>query len=90
MGLAAGQNHFILEVRRRRNNPLDASLARLVKERLAELVVIQRGPKAFKVFQAAGIELVVGVKGNTGDAVKAYLEGKYKTAQEANVEGHWV
>jgi predicted Fe-Mo cluster-binding NifX family protein len=48
------------------------------------------GPKAFQVLQAAGIQVVVGVKGRIRDAVQAFAEGRYKPATEANVEGHWV
>jgi predicted Fe-Mo cluster-binding NifX family protein len=48
------------------------------------------GPKAFKVLQAAGVDVVVGVKGTIRDAVRAYVGGRYRAAHEANVEGHWV
>ncbi|MFO7784567.1 MAG: NifB/NifX family molybdenum-iron cluster-binding protein [Thermodesulfobacteriota bacterium] len=48
------------------------------------------GPKAFKVLQAAGIGVVVGVKGKIEDAVRAYARGDYQSAGEANVEGHWM
>jgi len=48
------------------------------------------GPKAFKVLQAAGVAVVVGVKGTIREAVKAYTDGKYTAANDANVEGHWV
>ncbi|MBW1767544.1 MAG: NifB/NifX family molybdenum-iron cluster-binding protein [Deltaproteobacteria bacterium] len=48
------------------------------------------GPKALKVLQAAGVEIVVGVQGKITDAVQAYLQGKYQTAKEPNVEGHWI
>jgi len=48
------------------------------------------GPKAFRVLQAAGIKVVIGVTGKIGDAVKDYMDGKYQAATEANVEGHWV
>ena len=48
------------------------------------------GPKAFKVLQAAGIKVVVGVRGKVADAVNAYLEGKVWPTEDANVEGHWV
>ena len=48
------------------------------------------GPKAFKVLQAAGIEVVIGINGKIKDAVKAYLSGEHKAADEANVEGHWM
>ena len=48
------------------------------------------GPKAFKVLEAAGIEVVTGVKGKIGEAVKDYVDGVYQRAEGANVEGHWV
>ena len=47
------------------------------------------GPKAFKILQAAGVAVVVGVEGVIKDAVQAYIEGKYQPAKGANVEGHW-
>ena len=48
------------------------------------------GPKAFKVLEAAGVNVVVGVKGKIKEAIQAFLDGKYQTSKEANVEGHWV
>jgi predicted Fe-Mo cluster-binding NifX family protein len=48
------------------------------------------GPKAFKVFQAAGVKVVVGVTGKISDAIRGYLEGNYEPAKGANVDGHWV
>jgi predicted Fe-Mo cluster-binding NifX family protein len=48
------------------------------------------GPKAFRVLQAAGVPVVVGVKGTVREAVRAYMSGQYTAANEANVEGHWV
>jgi predicted Fe-Mo cluster-binding NifX family protein len=48
------------------------------------------GPKAFRVLQAAGIKVAVGVKGKIADAIQDYINGKYAEATEANVEGHWM
>jgi len=48
------------------------------------------GPKAFQVFQAAGVEVVVGVSGGIRQAVRAYMEGKYQPSSKANVDGHWM
>ena len=48
------------------------------------------GPKAFRVLKAAGVKVVVGVKGRIADAIHDYMDGKYAEATEANVEGHWV
>ncbi len=47
------------------------------------------GPKAFRVLQAAGAKVVVGVKGKVRDAVQAYMDGKYQAAAAPNVNGHW-
>jgi len=48
------------------------------------------GPKAFRVLQAAGIKVAVGVKGKIADAIQDYINRKYAEASEANVEGHWM
>jgi predicted Fe-Mo cluster-binding NifX family protein len=48
------------------------------------------GPKAFRVLKAAGIKVVVGLKGRIADAIHDYMNGKYVETTEANVEGHWV
>jgi predicted Fe-Mo cluster-binding NifX family protein len=48
------------------------------------------GPKAFRVLAAGGVEICVGVKGTVREAVRAYLDGKYKPTAAPNVEGHWV
>ena len=48
------------------------------------------GPKAFKVLQAAGVKVALGVKGKIRDALQDFVEGKLQPADEANVEGHWV
>lgn len=47
------------------------------------------GPKAFQALKAAGIDVVVGATGTIEDEVRSYLDGKYRPAEEANVEGHW-
>ena len=48
------------------------------------------GPKAFQVLKAGGIKVVVGVNGTIMEAIQAYIDGKYKPADDANVEGHWM
>lgn len=48
------------------------------------------GPKAFQVLRAAGVQVIVGVKGRIRDAVQDFVAGRYRPAAEANVEGHWV
>lgn len=48
------------------------------------------GPKAFQVFSAAGVKVVVGVSGSIRQAVQDYLAGKYQPASNPNVDGHWM
>jgi predicted Fe-Mo cluster-binding NifX family protein len=62
----------------------------LAKRKPAVVLTGNCGPKAFKVLQAAGIGVVVDVRGKVEDAVKAYVRGDYRTAGAANVEGHWM
>lgn len=44
------------------------------------------GPKAFKVLEARGIPVCVGVQGTAREALRAYLEGRYKPASGPNVK----
>lgn len=48
------------------------------------------GPKAFKTLQAAGIPVVVGVKGTVREAVRSFAMGELSYASAPDVEGHWV
>jgi predicted Fe-Mo cluster-binding NifX family protein len=48
------------------------------------------GPKAFRVLQAGGVKVCVGVKGTAREAVQKYLDGQYTPTDGPNVEGHWV
>ena len=47
------------------------------------------GPKAFKVLQAAGVKVGIGVAGTIREAVDQYKQGKINFAEAPNVEGHW-
>lgn len=66
------------------------SAQNLIPSKPAALLTGNCGPKAFKTLEAAGISVVVGVKGGVRDAVRDYMEGKFTPSDEANVEGHWV
>ncbi len=46
------------------------------------------GPNAFKTVNAAKIKVVNDVSGTVRDVVNAFKDGKYKFADQANVEGH--
>ena len=47
------------------------------------------GSKAYKVLEARGVKLCVGISGTAREAVRAYLEGRFTPAQGPNVDGHW-
>lgn len=48
------------------------------------------GPKAFRVFNAAGIKVVIGERGKISDAIARFEKGELSYADSADVEGHWV
>jgi predicted Fe-Mo cluster-binding NifX family protein len=83
----------VIENKQNLNLPQGAgiqSAQNIAKHRPDVVLTGNCGPKAFKVLQAGGIEVVIGVKGTIKDAVQAYVAGKYERAEEANVEGHWI
>ncbi|MFA6618493.1 MAG: NifB/NifX family molybdenum-iron cluster-binding protein [Candidatus Neomarinimicrobiota bacterium] len=48
------------------------------------------GPKAFQVFEVAGVKVVIGVSGKISDAIERFEKGELKYAASPNVEGHWI
>lgn len=48
------------------------------------------GPKAFRVLQAAGVKVAVGVTGTVREAVEQFQAGKLQASAGADVEGHWA
>ena len=48
------------------------------------------GPKAFKVFNTAGVKVIVSVNGSIKDAIAKFEAGELDYAVAADVEGHWV
>jgi len=47
------------------------------------------GPNAFRVFGAAGVQVIVGVSGRVGDAVSRFKAGEFNVASQPNVESHF-
>jgi predicted Fe-Mo cluster-binding NifX family protein len=47
------------------------------------------GPKAFRVLDAAGIKVFLGVEGSVATALEQLLAGGYQAAQVPDVDGHW-
>jgi len=64
--------------------------AQLVAERGVTFVLTGNcGPNAFNVFGAAGIQIIVGVRGTVRQAVEQFTSGAYDTAAQPNVESHF-
>ncbi len=47
------------------------------------------GPNAFKVLQAAGVEVFTASNMAVSDAIRAYEEGKLTRLTGPDVQGHW-
>ena len=62
----------------------------VVDNKAEVLITGNCGPKAFTVLERAGIKVITGAKGRVEDVVQQYKNGELKSAQGANVEGHWV
>jgi predicted Fe-Mo cluster-binding NifX family protein len=62
---------------------------KIIKSGAKVLLTGHCGPKAFKVLQAAGIEVVVEVEGKIADAIDRYKAGTLKAVDNPDVEGHW-
>jgi predicted Fe-Mo cluster-binding NifX family protein len=57
----------------------------------AEVVITEHcGPKAFRVLQAAGIQVMVGAQGTVRDALGQFKKGQLKPTDSPDVEGHWA
>ena len=48
------------------------------------------GPKAFRVFDTAGVKVITDVTGNIAKAIEQFENGELNYASSADVEGHWV
>jgi len=47
------------------------------------------GPKAFRAFKAANVDVITGVKGTVKEAVEKFKRGEYKIASAPSVRSHW-
>jgi predicted Fe-Mo cluster-binding NifX family protein len=48
------------------------------------------GPKAFSVLNSAGIKIYTGATGTVKEALEKLKAGELSSADDADVEGHWV
>lgn len=61
----------------------------LVRHGVMTVLTPHCGPKAFRVLQAAGVTLYLGVSGTAAEALAAYQAGSLQPAASADVGGHW-
>lgn len=62
----------------------------IVDHQVDVLITGNCGPKAFKVLDSAGVQIVTGAHGTVNDAIVQFKNGDLQSAQAPNVEGHWV
>jgi len=62
----------------------------IVDHQASVLITGHCGPKAFKVLQSAGVQIVTGARGKVADVLQQYRRGEFKRAEEPDVDGHWV
>jgi len=63
----------------------------IIENQVDVLLTGNCGPKAFKVLEAAGVKVIVDVKGSVQDVINQFKNGDLDSyAQTPNVEGHWI
>ena len=62
----------------------------IVDHHVDALITGHCGPKAFRVLQSAGVEIVTGARGKVLEALEEFKRGKLETAAAPDAEGHWV
>lgn len=63
--------------------------ALVARQRPAAVLTGHCGPKAFHTLLAAGISVILGLKGPVRDAVRSYQAGKLTPARSPDVTSHW-
>jgi len=63
--------------------------ALVARQRPVAVLTGHCGPKAFHTLLAAGINVILGVKGPVRDAVRNYQAGKLAPARVPDVASHW-
>lgn len=66
------------------------SAANVAKAGAGALVSGHCGPKAYRVLQAAGIEVYYSEAATVAEALESYRQGKLVPSATADVEGHWA
>ncbi|RJR39601.1 MAG: dinitrogenase iron-molybdenum cofactor biosynthesis protein [Deltaproteobacteria bacterium] len=64
--------------------------AMITRQRPAAVLTGHCGPKAFNTLLAAGIGVILGMKGPVREAVQKYQAGKLAPARVPDVASHWM
>ena len=82
-----------VENRRHLNLPQGAGIQAaqtVAAEKVDTVITGNCGPKAFRVLQAAGIQIFTGANGSIAEVIARFNRGEFQPADTANVEGHWL
>ena len=61
----------------------------VVREGAKALLTGHCGPKAFRVLNAAGVEVFNGCTGTVEQAIESYHKGELQKSEAPDVSGHW-
>jgi len=62
----------------------------LIAEKQVKTVLTgNTGPNAYRTLNAAGIQVITGVSGKVGEAIKKYKKGEFKSTDGPNVDSHF-
>ena len=87
--IANGEGHrnvCLIPMSAHGTNPATTSMAGLEVD---AVMTGHCGPKAFRVLDAAGIQIYLGAEGTVEAALNDFRAGKYQPANKPDVEGHW-
>jgi predicted Fe-Mo cluster-binding NifX family protein len=54
------------------------------------IIVLNLGPKAFRVLNQSGIDIYIGSPSTVKENISLMKNGQLPKMTDANVEGHWV
>lgn len=88
----ADNSYSLLENGQNLNSPQGAGIQtaeNIVNTEAKAVITGNVGPKAFRVLEAAGIDIYLTKNTTLKEAVAAFKKGELAKTQTSNVEGHW-
>ena len=66
------------------------STGQMIAEKGVQVVLTGNcGPNAYQVLSAAGLQVITGVSGKVGDAIRSYKTGEFQASSQPNVADHF-